>query len=85
MSGILFSITEDQIIIRTARGVYKQCHVARRGKNIYAKAGGGFVMLYANGTTSHPDLRWEELEGAARYVPGPLGRLVAPEPQAVPA
>jgi hypothetical protein len=78
--SILFTVTEDQIILRTAKGIYKQTKIARRGQYAYAQIGGGFVMLYANGTTSHPTIQWIELEAEKKYRTGSLGRLLCDEP-----
>lgn len=72
----LFTTLEDQVIIRTAKGVYKQARIATRDEYFYARINGGFVMLYANGTTSHPDLRWVEMSTTLDFVTGSLGRLV---------
>lgn len=76
---LLFTIIEDQVILRSTRGVYKQAKLATRGEFLYAATAGGFVMLYANGTTSSPTLRWEEIEGIENYRSGRLGRLVTLE------
>lgn len=73
----LFLPTEDSVIIRTSKGVYKQSKIARRGDHVYASLGSGFVMLYANGITSCETMKWEYMENASHYKPGKLGRLVA--------
>lgn len=75
---VLFCILDDHVILRSAKGVYKQAKVARRKEFVYACTGGGFVALYANGTTSNPGVRWEEIENGVMYQPGRLGRLMAP-------
>ena len=71
----LFTVTDDQVIIRTSKGVYRQAKIARRGDFIYACVGNGFIMLYSNGTTSSPTVRWEEIENQDMYMAGRLGRL----------
>lgn len=71
----LFTITEDQAIIRSVNGIYRQARIARRGDHVYACVGNGFVMLYANGTTSSPTMRWEEIENQDQYKASRLGRL----------
>lgn len=75
-SSILFKITDDQIILCTSKGVYKQAKIATRKGLIYACHGGGYVMIYANGTTSVPTLRWEEMDTNIRWDIGKLGRLI---------
>jgi hypothetical protein len=76
MTSILFTVLDDQIIVRTGKGIYKQVKVALRGQYAFAKVGGGFVGLYASGTTSHPDIRWIDMENGSCYKPGSLGRLI---------
>lgn len=78
--SILFTILDDQIIVRTSKGVYKQTKIALRGPYAYAKISGGFVGLYANGTTSHPDIRWVDMENGSCYKQGSLGRLLRSDP-----
>lgn len=73
----LFSVTDDNIILRTSSGVYKQARVARRGADLYATVGAGFVRLYQDNTTSSPTLRWECMEGEHLATPDTYGRLVA--------
>ena len=69
-----FTPTDDHVIL-VSRGTYKQAKVARRGVNVYAAVGGGYVMLYKGGTTSSDKLRWEYLENESHYKRGHLGRL----------
>lgn len=75
-SSILFTITDDQIILRSAKGVYRQAKIATRKGLIYACHGGGFVLLYANGVTSVPTLRREDMDTNIRWDIGKLGRLI---------
>lgn len=58
----LFHVIEDVQIITRSKGVYKQTKVYRRGDKLYAGHGSGFIMLRANGGTSHPDVAWVELD-----------------------
>lgn len=73
---ILFTTLDDQVILRAVNGLYKQAKLAMRGNHVYAQVSGGFVMLYANGTTSHPNVRWLEMENQQDYATGSLGRLI---------
>lgn len=75
-SSILFTPLDDQVILRSKTGIYRQARIARRGDYVYACVGGGFVMLYANGTTSSPNIRYVDIEGAENYATGSLGRLI---------
>ena len=52
MSG-LFQTLEGEIAVVYENGVYKECSVAvRNSGELYVKAKGGFVRLYADGSTS---------------------------------
>lgn len=75
MTSILFTVIDDQIVLRGKNGIYKQARLAHRAGHVFAKVAGGFVQVYTNGTTSHPDYRWLDMEGGDQYVPGSLGRL----------
>lgn len=79
-NGILFTVLDDQVIVRTAKGVYKQAKIAIRGMHPFAKVGGGFIQLYTNGTTSNPDIRWVDMENGHCYKAGSLGRLTCLSP-----
>lgn len=75
-NSILFTVIDDQIVVRTTSGIYKQAKIAIRNSYAFAQIGGGFVQLYANGTTSNPNMRWIDMENADQYRPGSLGRLI---------
>jgi len=58
----LFHVIDDaQVIIRN-KGVYRQMKVYRRGTEIYAAHGTGFIKLMAMGATSHPNVTWIEVD-----------------------
>ena len=54
--GTTFHVIPDSVIILAKAGVYKQSSAYIRGRNIYAKHGGGFVQISRHGT-SVPNLR----------------------------
>lgn len=54
-------IPEGQAII-CSNGVYRQVRIARRAGKIYAKFGAGYVRLSAGGASSHPKVRWYEID-----------------------
>ena len=58
---MLFHVIEDAFVIVRRRGVFRQAKVFARGDKIYAGYGSGFVRLFASGTSSLPDLLWEDL------------------------
>lgn len=54
----LFSTIPDCHVIVHQGGVYKQLPLARRGDELYAAVGSGFVDLRGRGSTTHPKMRW---------------------------
>lgn len=54
---MLFQEIEGEVAILSANGVYKQVPLFKRAGYIYAKHGGGFVRLCADGSTSMPKVR----------------------------
>lgn len=55
------AIPEAQGIIIT-KGTYRQVSLFARAGRVYAKNGTGFVRLFQGGSTSHPGVRWLELD-----------------------
>ena len=51
MSG-MFKMLEGELSVVYESGVYKEAQLATRNGELYVKAKGGFVRLYADGTTS---------------------------------
>ena len=47
-----FKQVEGEAAVLVESGVYKQCDVFTRDGYLYAKVGGGFVRLMADGSTS---------------------------------
>lgn len=62
-----FHIIEDGACILFSKGVYRQAKVFRRGKDVFAGYGGGFVKLGGSSGTSSPNVGWRgvEAEGVA--------------------
>ena len=65
----LFHVIEASAVVLHSRGVFKQVKAYRRGKDVYAQHGGGFIKLgqkinagNMRGDTSHPEVKWEEIE-----------------------
>lgn len=54
-------IPEGQAIVHS-RGVYRQVPVYERGGVCHAKHGGGFIRLSRGGGTSHPNVKWADLD-----------------------
>lgn len=43
-------------------GIYSQAELYRRGEQIFAKLGSGYVRLSCSGTTSAPRIVWMEID-----------------------
>ena len=77
-----FHIIPDADVIIVTRSVFKQAKVYRRGDALYVGTSGGFVRLYAGGSTGIPALRWDDIDipglSRAEIVADALGKLSAP-------
>lgn len=71
-----FHIIDDAAVILRRQGVFRQAKVFRRGRDVYAALGGGFIGLYAGGGTSVPTISWEDLEGAGPTETGRFNKLM---------
>lgn len=74
MSG-LFKEVEGEVAIVVQSGVYKQCPLYTRNGYLYAKANGGFVRLYHDGSTTVPKCRLDMLTFDDDLFRDSLGRL----------
>jgi len=74
MSGLFKQIEGDSAIIAEG-GVYKQADLYTRSGYLFAKAGGGFVRLYADGSTSKPKCRIDTLATPLPLCRDTFGRL----------
>lgn len=64
----LFHIVEEGVALLRSKGVYRQVKVYRRGKDVFASHGGGFVKLGSHGGTSNPNVSWDGVEGPEIFV-----------------
>lgn len=67
---LFHEIPEAQIVTRS-KGVYKQVKLYRRGGDLYAGHGSGFVRLLAGGGTTAPNVSWQD-----PYLPSHVGAAV---------
>ena len=58
-----FTIIPEALAVMKYKCVWKQTNVYKRKEHLYVNGGGGFIRLKESGDTSHPDWRWEEIEG----------------------
>lgn len=69
-----FHIIDDAVVILRSRGVYRQAKLYRRGNELYAGYGAGFVRLLGGKGTSAPNISWEEMEAGLETTIDSLGR-----------
>lgn len=78
---MLFHVIPDAQAVLRSRGVFRQVPVFRRGQQLFAKYGAGFIMLRTAGGTSVPYISWDHIEGV-EYLSPPIGALQSPVPDA---
>ena len=75
-----FKEIEGEAAVLVKMGVYRQVPMYTRDGHVYAKIGGGFVRLMADGSTSQPGLRLEYLSwGTSALCRDKYGRLATVE------
>lgn len=77
----LFHRVDDTHAILRRKGVYYQAPLYTRDGRIYARVGGGFVLLLRNNNSTHPDISWEEISdpvNAITWQPNKEPELAAP-------
>jgi hypothetical protein len=57
-----FHVIEDGAVILRSKGVFRQAKVFRRGVDVFAAWGVGFVKLGPRGGTTHPHVSWDSIE-----------------------
>lgn len=77
-------IEEGAVILRLKGGTFSQRKVYRRGRDVYAQHGSGFLKLHTNKGTSSPHVSWLDLEadGVTLDRPGAQPVYTAPLAQA---
>lgn len=70
---MLFHKIDQGLVVVYCNGVYKQCDLYRRGNDLYAKWGSGFIGIRTHGTT-HPKAIWDHIEGV-EWEKDALGRV----------
>lgn len=68
---LFHEIPDAQVILRT-KGVFRQAKVFRRGRDVFAGLGAGFIRLHPRGGTSIPTTHWLDIDAAG--VTEPPGR-----------
>lgn len=77
-------IDEAQAIVKR-KGIYKQCPLYERDNNVYAGLGGGFIRLMSHGSTTAPDVLWDEVfdprQELVKLTPGGAPKLRLDKPR----
>ena len=70
-----FKEIEGEAAVIVENGIFKQVALAERDGYLYAKAGGGFIRLHRDGSTSKSGgkTRWDYI--SCNSFPDDLGRL----------
>jgi hypothetical protein len=71
----MFEKMEGDRALLVQGGVFKQADLYQFAGALFARAAGGFVRLYANGSTSRPGMPFTYLETAAPLYRDQFGRL----------
>ena len=58
-----FHVIDDVAVILRSKGVYRQAKAYKRGIDLFAGYGSGFIRLYKDGGTSLPTVSWEGHDG----------------------
>lgn len=74
-----FREIEGEVAILIENGVYKQTQIFVRDEHLYAKAGGGFVRLMADGSTTKAKCQLTFLSWNGQLCRDSLGRLCTPK------
>lgn len=61
MTDPLFHEIPDAYVVLRAKGVFRQAKVFRRGEDIYAAWGSGFIRLLGHSGTTVPTPHWLDL------------------------
>lgn len=67
MTDPLFHEIPDAQVVLRSKGVFRQAKVFRRGADIYAAWGSGFIRLLAHGGTTVPVVHYLDLWGGEGY------------------
>ena len=82
----MFRSVEGDSVTLVQNGVFKVCDLCERKGMVFARVSGGYVRLYANGTTSKDKLYVDTIWSAEDFYRDKLGRLsLRPGPDLKPA
>lgn len=75
MTDKLFHEIPDAQVILRSKGVYRQAKLFRRGEDVFAAWGSGFIRLLSAGGTTVPTVHYLDFDAASsvRFAAGKLG------------
>jgi len=76
---MLFHKVDGAAAVLRSKGIFKQVDVYRRGNDLFAKWGSGFISLRPRNGTSLPDVAWEVVDGV-QYKEAATGPLTLKYP-----
>lgn len=71
-----FHVIEDSAVILRSKGVFRQVRAYRRGGDVYAGWGNGYIRLLAGSSTTHPNVSWDGIEATGVEWKGPAQKPV---------
>ena len=74
MTDNLFHEIPDAQVILRGKGVYRQAKLFRRGEDVFAAWGSGFIRLLSAGGTTVPTVHYLDLEPREDIASGLSGR-----------
>lgn len=74
----LFHVLDNEHVVLQSKGIYRQAKLYRRGDDLFAGHGNGYVRLTGQNGTSHPDINVVELSVQTETTP--TGRLKLKQP-----
>ena len=74
MTDALFHEIPDAQVILRSKGVYRQAKLFRRGEDVFASWGSGFIRLLSAGGTTVPTVHYLDLEKHEHIAFGLSGR-----------
>lgn len=76
--NLFHEVTDAQVVLRS-KGVYRQAKVFRRGADIYAAWGSGFIRLLSGSGTTVPTVVWDSIAHTGEHLIEVRGVPKAPQ------
>lgn len=70
-----FSQVPEAFVVTLEKGIYRQTELYEKEGKLFAKQKGGYIVLFNDGKTSVPSVKWEGINGAGYKKKSTYGRL----------